>query len=330
MRPPSTEGNLSPMAPGAAPAPATCCPNPVLRWRQVAVADRWSDVYACVACAHVHAMESWPVALTFPTERSCPNCGGQLHMNRCVGRCGLSSERVKELHRGLAGLHPSLDFLQAAVGAFEAGRQVLALKLATAAAVWGSADFVLARTLRLQALDSMGLTDRALDEAYGWARAGAPTVIWALVAELESAAGNVNGAIAAVRHGLDTEPLNLPLWSELAELLVHTDSRGPALQAARRGLPDPVCQATCLQVIADVAERYYEENQPQDALASMQHAQQHDQDHVALAWLRARIVEGEGKSEDALVWATRVLELKPDHGEARAMVKRPRPRRWLW
>lgn len=318
------------MDPPAETAPPPCCNEPDLRWRQLAVADRWSDVYACASCAHVHNMESWHAALSFPGDHGCVNCGGALIDARCIGRCGLDVGRARSLHQDLARLHPTGDFLEAASSALEAGRQVLALKLATAATQWGSADPVLARTIRLQALEGIGQRDRALDEAYSWARSGAPAVIWALIAELEGATGNVNGAIEALRQAVEREPTNLPMWAELAELLAHTDARGPALQAARRALSDSACQTTCLNVIAAVAGRYYEETLLPDASAAMQHARLLDRDHVGLAWLRARILEGEGRDDEATAWAERVLELKPDHPEARAMVKRLRPRRWLW
>jgi tetratricopeptide (TPR) repeat protein len=321
---------------------AQCCEKRELKWTNSKVADRWADLYICSSCGHVHKMESWLIPLDWPGDDRCVNCGGnykepkktkkgEVPELRCE-HCGLTPDKDLELHRTLGALHPEGDWLQGSLLAIDLGRHVLGLKLASAAARWGDEDNTLARTVRLQALVSINQIDRALDEAYGWARKGAPPVLWPMIAELEGEVGNVEGAAKALRYGVEVDPTNIGLWADYAELAAASDDRPHALQAAQRLLSHAEHRHRGLAVISDIAEKFYDESALYNAIETMALAGDHQERNVAMAWLQAQIAGRQGDEEGALKWLETVLSLDPEHAGAKAAMQKIRPAKkkgWL-
>lgn len=323
-----------------------CCPTRTLQWTHSKVGDRFADIWVCTSCNHIHKMESWLAPIRFPGFDGCVNCGGR--MIAAAGKpsasgkkspasamhcdhCGLSPEKSRDLHDQLAALHPEKSFLQGALAAVEHGRHVLGLKLATAAFRWSDEDPVLSRTIRLQCLEAIGQLDAALDEAYEWSK-DAPPVVWGVIADLEGAAGSVEGALKALAYGLKVDGSNVGMWMDYAELLAHADERGLALQAATHGLIASEFRHRALQVIADVGERYYQEGNYFDAVEAVQHAAEHQERNVSLAWLQARVAAQQQDSDASLRWLETVLALDASHAEARAALEKVKPKKkgWFW
>lgn len=321
-----------------------CCDAPVLQWKQTRVSDRFTDMYLCVTCGHIHRMESWPVPVEFPTEERCVNCAGRMvstgvtkggrAQNLHCDKCGLTPEKSQELHESLRTLHPDNEYLPGALLAAEVGRQVLALKLSSAAVRWGPpGERVLARTLRLESLQALGLLDRALDEAYEWVKKDNRAEIWRVLGDLEADAGNLPASAAALKRvcELDATPES---FVDLAELLLEMkDTRG-AVHWAGRAARVPELENRVLFVLAEAAEDLYEAGDLVEALAAMAPAQPFKETYFPFAWLQARIAARQLDEAEAVRWLEVCLTLDPAHAGAREALERLRPppkrRGWLW
>lgn len=119
------------------------------------------------------AVAAWRAPLLPLAPEACANCGAERQYGSgpisgdldppilCPG-CGLTEVEDRSLHRRYALKHGSEDYVKAAEAASAKGRQVMALKLATAGFHYGQ-DPVRARLLRTQLLRACGL-DRLADE----------------------------------------------------------------------------------------------------------------------------------------------------------------------
>lgn len=318
-----------------------CCDHPVLQWESRQIVDRFADVLACASCRRTHKVEDWAISILFPAGNSCVNCGGELASEpisaaletpgrlpdptpRC-SLCSLSPAESRQLHDKLARLHPSGLYVDAAEGALLGGRVILAFKLATAQLAYGRDDRQ-AREIRLQGLESLGLIDEALAEAWTWFDRGGPVDVLRLVAGLEAAKGNLESTIEALERGLRIDPQNLGMWTDYAELQSHLDDREGALGSAGYGLGDPDLTGRCLEVIANIAESYYSEDHIQQALDAVNRAGSLKQESVKIAWLTARIAAQYKQWEESQAWLEVTLRLDPEHQLAREALARIKPR----
>ncbi len=306
---------------------SACCPSPDLSWRQSRTGERWSDVYACRSCGHISALETYYLPLRWPGYDHCVNCGGDLVQDpaplKCA-ICGLTPEKDRIYHESLAAAHPARDPIQAALAASDMGRLVLASKLATGAARWAE-DHVLARTLRLQAMMGLGLLDRALDEGWDWASAGAPASVFGVIAELEVTAGNLPSAEKALRRGLDLDGTQTGMWADFMELLQVQGESGQALEASRRTLDDGDTRDRGLAVILEIAEAMHAEGQHFNAIEALSIAGPYEAASVPLAWLHARCALAADDKKQAGDWAATVVQLEPTHAEAAALFEQVNP-----
>lgn len=307
-----------------------CCATPQLSWVSGRTGDRFADQYSCANCGHIHKNEMWLAPMYLPDEEHCVNCGGELDMSNerpgelaCLD-CGMTVDESRALHAKLARLHPEGDLVMAAAAASEAGRYVLALKLATAGAVWGE-EWQTARALRIQSLEGMGELERALDEAYGWSHGNPAAWLWKLIADLEASAGNPEGSLQALERSLELDHTDLTVWTDYAELLYLIDSRPNAIEAAAYGVADDHLRERCLVLLSEIAERYYQEGDFIGALGAISHAGEWQASYLPMAWMRARIAATRGNVEQAVEWCEVTLRLDPNHAEARHALERIRP-----
>lgn len=321
-----------------------CCPVMDAQWTQRVVDEQWADIYFCASCGHVHRTEKYATPMRFPYAGRCVNCGGDQQETgnyggqnpaaiRCT-LCGKTAIEDQELHVRLASLHPSQDFLAAATALSEAGRHVLALKLATAEIHWGQ-DPIGGMTHRLSTLEALNEYDRALDEAYEWSdQEGSPPLVWGLIAALEASTGNLKGSMTALERGLNKYPDNYEWWTDYAELQVHSDERPGALRAASKGIHgrNTGTIERCVNVLAEVGERYYANGQFAEALGACSLAGEHQEKFENLAWLRARIAAVNQDQEYLIKWLECTVALNPNHKEALDMLepyKRAGRRGWF-
>lgn len=315
----------------------TCCDNPELQWESRQIVDRFADVLACANCRRTHKVEDWAISLPMPMPDQCVNCGGDMAVDTSRSRhglpesvsactdCGLTSKAARKLHRKLARLHPSGEHLQAAEAASDGGRTVLAFKLATAHLAYVE-DHPRARILRIRGLEALGLMDEALAESWQWFEEGAPSDVLGIIAGLEAARGNLEGTVEALERGLRVDPQNVLMWTDYAEIQAHLDDREGALVSAGYGLSDPELVPRCLEVIATIGERYYNEDQIELALDAVNRAGKSKQKSVAVAWLTARIAARLRQWEESQAWLEVTLRLDPDHQLARQALDRVRPK----
>ena len=257
----------------------SCCENPQLQWESRRIVDRFADVLACANCRRTHKGEDWAISLPLPMPEQCVNCGGDMRVDTSRSRhglpervsacasCGLSGKATRKLHRKLARLHPSGEYLQAAEAASDGGRTVLAFKLATAHLAYVE-DHPRARILRIRGLEALGLVDGALAEAWQWFDEGAPSDVLGIIAGLEAARGNLEGTVEALERGLQIDPQNIDMWTDYAEIQAHLDDREGALVSAGYGLGDPDLKQRCLEVVATIGERFYAEDRLEAALGA--------------------------------------------------------------
>ena len=302
-------------------------------WQTRPQGRRFSDQLTCSSCTHVHRSETWFAPLAWASEDDCLNCGapphsGTLQMahlddneealsDQPCHRCEHSALRVQKLHRKLIAVHPEGDPTEGAQMALTLGRNLLALKLATFAIAMDP-DNIAARLIRLQTMERMSFITPALDQAWVWVDNGAPAAIWPVIASLEAAQGNMEGAIFALERGLQYEPKNTSMWADYGELLAHNDNRPLAIQAACQALPDENHRGRCLDIIALMADRYYQEELMADAVKALNLTGEYQNQHIEIAWLRARIAHITNQPMESFRWLEAVLALEPGHGEANA------------
>lgn len=314
-----------------------CCEQPQLQWESRQIVDRFADVLACRNCRRTHKVEDWAISLILPQPDRCVNCGDPMSVDssrsrhglpervaRCEG-CGMSSKDARKLHGKLARLHPSGEYMAAAEAAQEGGRGVLAFKLCTAHLAY-VADWAPARAMRIRGLETLGLIEQALSEAWSWYDDGAPSEVLSIIAGLEAARGNLDGTIDALERGLRVDPQNLAMWTDYAEIQAHFDDREGALVSASYGLGVKELAPRCLEVIAQVAERYYAEDQMELALDAVNRAGTAKQESESVAWLTARIAARLRQWEESQAWLEVTLRLNPEHRFAREALDRIKPR----
>jgi len=310
-----------------------CCAVMDLQWTNRVVDEQRADIYFCASCGTVHRTEKYSVSMRFPYHDRCVNCGGDLHLPadlepgqtpdparvRCID-CGLTAEEDRKLHERLASIHPEGDYLSASEALAESGRFVLALKLATAETRWGN-DPIGGEIQRLGVFEAMNEVDRALDEGYEWSEnEGCPAEVWGVLASLEAASGNVRGAMAALEKGLHAHPDNTGWWADYAELNLDQDERPGALRAAAKALADPATERRAIAVMTEVGERFYASGLYAEALGACSLAQDRQEHHADLAWLRARISAVNQDTDYMVRWLDITTALDPGNQAARDML----------
>lgn len=303
----------------------TCCPTMETVWTQQLIdPQHLADVLACNSCGHVHRTEKYAAPLRFPRPGRCANCSGDQTpgggIYRC-GNCGKTAQEDKEYHDKLAGIHPSKLYLPAAEALGGSGRNVLALKLATAEVMFGQ-DPASGMFLRLNVLSGMGLLDKALDEALEWSDLqGAPIELHGLIAQLQAESGNIQGAVLALERGLKADPEHWEWYCDLAEILLESDDRGNALRMAAKALKSPDTRKRALAVMLDIGERFYGSGMYAEALSVCSAAQDLQESTFALAWLRARIASSQNDTPYMVKWLETAVSLDPSHPEANQMLE---------
>ncbi|MEZ4322988.1 MAG: tetratricopeptide repeat protein [Myxococcota bacterium] len=263
--------------------------------------------------------------LRFPYNNHCVTCGGDQELVgheqvRCT-KCGMSGQEDLEIHQKYASLHPEGDFLAASDALREAGRYCLALKLATAAVKWGP-DPAKAMTARNAVLESLNLYDQALDEAYEWVeRQNGPPSVWGIIANLEAATGNLQGAMTALERGLKLDPEGHPeWWADYADIKIHIEDRQGAVQAAGHAVRSPKTRDRAITVLVEVGERFYAGGQFAQALGACSVAGEFQEQYEAVAWLRARIAAANNDTKYLVHWLEVTIKLNPGHTEAQEML----------
>lgn len=209
------------------------CASGTLSWTSRVTKNSPVDVLSCASCGHIAAEEDWVVPMRLPRPGGCCNCGG-LRKNGVCSSCGLSADEDELVHRELRDLIDlrSTMFAAARIAA-EAGRKLMALKLATAAYL-EDPSLEAPRALRLELLRALGATEDALSDARSWiGEEGANSPLaWTAYGELLRELGRKGEAVEALRHTLDIVPHQHMVRAKLAELLLSIDRYAMAKEEA--------------------------------------------------------------------------------------------------
>lgn len=292
-----------------------CCKKRVLVWRTRPAGKRFADQYVCANCDHIHRTETWYAPLAWSDPSDCLNCGAPRSDTGSCNRCRYSPARSAKLHEKLTNLHPANDPLVGADSAFEQGRSLLAIKLATVA-LYQDPSLIQAKLIRLRVMERIGFIAPALDQAWNWVDHGAPAQVWGVIANLEAAQGNVDGALFALERGVQAAPTSKELWIEYGELLAYKDNRPLAIQAASKAIANPYVRERALNIIGTMAQRYFEEGLVAEAIKGLHVAGDQQIDNVPIAWLRAQIAHTTHQPAECLRWLNIVLKLAPKHRDA--------------
>ena len=321
-----------------------CCAHPKPVWSARRSGEhQYADTLLCGGCGTIHESESFLVPVLLPGPGRCLNCGAPLEPDTLVEddpthsgfrceQCGLHDRETLQMHQELAEeIAPNAILLEAALAALDVGRQVRALKLASAA-LRDNPDSAEARAVRLQTLEGLGYGESAVREAWRWAQErDAPDVAWTITADLERTSGNIEGALRAMQRLLRRAPGDRDLWMEYAELLLEGDERATAIDAAAHGLADDEHRDAALAIIAEIAQRCVNDGQLDHTRKAFETAGDFGARHAGLVWVRAQLAAREQNLEEALRWLQRTLDLDPTYREAKEALERIKPpdkRRW--
>lgn len=308
----------------------TCCDDMDIVWTHAKVANRWADVCGCRSCEHIHAMESWPIPLRFAPPESCVNCGGhRASPVQACDRCGFTEIEDHAFHDRLRSASEHETYLEASRVAVASHRLVMALKLATASLRWERSPEQAGR-IRLECLEGIGLLDEALEEASRWIRNGGPPFLYGTVAGLQAAMGDLQAASETLAYGVRQDPTSGPMWADLAEALDILGEIPASLEAAEQAMAFPAVADRALELIRKAANRYYVHGQFEDAAVVARLAGDHQRAHADLAWIRGQAATFAADNVEALTWGKVVLQLEPEHAEAKELVERLTPRKKGW
>jgi tetratricopeptide (TPR) repeat protein len=218
-----------------------------MHWETLRDQGRPVDRWVCERCGHLAAVEDWDLPLSPPTSTGCWNCGGSVRGAACLA-CGLTPEEARLVHRELRDLiDPELSMLEAAALASEAGRQCLALKLATGAMAHTDHREA-ARLLRLSLLQELGEFTAALADCRHWTQNEGARVstAWAVMGEFLLASTRTGEAMDAFKKALSLDPDDHATRARLARLLYSQGRYGQARQFAQSVLGEDKGEAGAL------------------------------------------------------------------------------------
>ncbi len=260
----------------------------------------------------------------------CANCGGERKLTvtmiapgedtdtspRCQ-ECGISLRADHRFHLNMARRFQSEDYLEAAEGASEQGRKVVALKLVTAAWHWGSTP-ELARSIRLDRLRDLGEEDLGEREAREWFQEdNAPGWVASLLVDLLLRRGSQDEAAEVLDEGILRDPRDRMLRLERAELLEEQGKRDAAIEDAVTvlGRNDRMAREA-MGITQRIAAHWLHEGSPEKALRIFQLAAPESHRNAEMSFLRGCIEQAIGENAEVRRWMTHALNLDPHHERA--------------
>ena len=236
------------------------CGSTDLKWG-VSRGKVLADILMCTRCNHRVAIEDWATPVVPLAQQACCNCGHERRFDACRV-CGLSAEEDKQVHHELRDLiEVDGDFLTTARKANKIGRRLLALKLATAAIIYGPKERTeAARALRVWLLSAVGELQAAHDDAKRWVQdSERPSQLaWGSLGQQCENVGQIRDAADAYGNALKADPNQHLIRCRKARLLLQQNREGQAMTELLY-----VCRATredkFLKAVAPIAASLLDE-----------------------------------------------------------------------
>ena len=315
------------------------CKASDFRWTTVNRDSIPIDIWGCGACGTPLAEEDWMCPLRPMMGGACINCGARREGQQC-GQCGLTEQEDAQVHDELRQMvSPQHSMFEAAQLANQAGRRLMALKLATAAAHQSTGDqSAQARALRIWLLTAIGELNAAIEDGRLWVEAtpDAPTIAWAAYGQ-QLERGNFTGAAAdAYAKALKKSPREFMLRARRSALLLGMNREGQAIDEACTVLeycdqPEP------LKVALEVAEQLcdlFESQYRNDEIDRMlERAEDHVEKSPKLLGHRARLAAVNGDTSGAKRDLKRARKLNPEleiYERVERAIKPARSSWWRW
>ena len=228
--------------------------------------------------------------------------------------CGLGRSEDFKLHRAMArklGVPPMLKAVDAASAS---GRQVLGLKLATAAFLHAG-DGDEARLLRIRQLSRVRCPDLAVSEAEEWALQGeapAHRIARILADEgLQDEALDLLDAALSARHRDELLLERARIYFEVDEAEIALED---AARLAREGSSEIARKA--LEIVESVADEHLLFDRSDEALAAIEQAAPRSHRHAPLAYRVGLAYENKAELATARRWFQQTLRLDKTHSDA--------------
>ena len=277
-----------------------------------------ADVLLCGLCNHREKVEDWTAPCSPLAPSSCANCGHPERQDPCLG-CGLTAEEDREVHLELREFIPDeTDFLSAARKANKLGRRVLALKLATAACLYGDVSRrEAARALRVWLLAAIGEQQAAYNDAKAWVdQSKAPSQLaWGSLGQQCEQLNLYGDATDAFGKALEVDPTQHLIRCRRAELLLRQNRDGQALAEVYKLFEltsEKDVPKNALHVAAHVLDRLEKHNNSDDSARLLSLMAGNVNQSPALLGHAARINALAGKAKEARQQLDKARKLDPN------------------
>jgi len=308
------------------------CDHANSRWVTRRIKGRPVDLRVCVDCERPLTLSRYVLPLQPLEEDCCANCGApqtgslvlaaarpgeKLDLSpRCQG-CGLSRREDRRLHRTLTQKLGCDNLAEAATTASDAGRHALALKLATASFHYEE-DPLLARSIRLQALEAVGAAQMAEDEGRRWlADKDAPAFVGGLVGDIFLRHGKPDEALDMIAVGLERDPEDRFLRLDRAEVLEDLGRVHEAMTEAQICMdgPDDIT-ARATELLERCVERLFADEEWTQIRTVFRSAAPFSHRSPQLCYMQACAELARERLSEARRWLLRTLQLDPQVEEA--------------
>jgi len=297
------------------------------------------DIWGCGACGTPLAEEDWMCPSLPMMAGACMNCGVMRDNDQCP-HCGLTRAEDHQVHDELRQMvSPNHSLFEASQLANSAGRRLMALKLATAAAYQdeqGKGEQ--ARAMRIWLLSAIGEQTSAIEDGRAWVEGteNPPTIAWAAYGQqLEH--GNFPGAAADAYHrALKKAPREFVLRARRAALLFGLHREGQAIDEACTVLeyaPEPEAIAIALQVAEELCDLFEAQYRNDEIDRMLERAEDHVEKSPKLLGHRARLAAVNGDTSGAKRDLKRARKLNPEleiYERVERAIKPARSSWWRW
>jgi len=285
------------------------------------------------------AEEDWvaPVPALIPGR--CMNCGERRDYDNCPN-CGLTRQEDIQVHDELRFMvSPNHTLLESSRIANEAGRRLMALKLATAAAATnenGKGDS--ARSLRIWLLAAIGEQQAAVEDSRAWVEStqDPPVIAWITYGQQLQHGAFPGAAADAYQRALKIDPRQFLVRARRALLLLGLNREGQAIDEACTVLEyaeEEQAIEIALQAAEELCDLFEAQYRNDEIDRMIDRAGQHVERSARLLGHRARLgaVNGDVASAKRDLKAARKLNAELEiYERVERAIKPARSSWWRW